>query len=363
VRNLMGATPQEEAIAILAGLLSEFRQADPPLEPILRQCVYVCQILGWTQAHEWFHRELNGYPAIIARPYYRLVPGMLVWRPGAGSSNTPGGIAERVYYGAAPEEEVEESATLDVHADFSWILQASKAGYSEDTGERMDSKLRSGTPVKLRRLKVFRGVDFLNCIATIRNQTFDFIAQSLAQLNYGDAMEAFWEARRTRLDALLQPLGFANHLTEIESGLASKNPESWRSAVYACRSLLSDLAAHLWRDPRPTYEHLDGDGPDGKLNVTSDKFANRLSAYIHQRGLVGSMGSLLRQEGERLSVSIRSLVSAQGEAHSKIGHEDAVSIALLTYLILGEIVLKTDMKPIEKYGDPNPSMISDQAAT
>jgi hypothetical protein len=101
---------------------------------------------------------------------------------------------------------------------------------------------------------------------------------------------------------------------------------------------------------------LPGKGADRKLAVTKQEFANRISAYLHQRGLTKSSGHFIRNESERLSTSIRSLIEYQSKAHSPISRDDAVSIVLATYFLVGEILLKTDMQPIEKYGDPHPSM-------
>ena len=352
-------TPQQEAIVILAQVISEFTTASPPLEPILRQCQHICQILGWQDNLSWFYRELNGYPNNVPRPNYRMIQGKQIWQPNAPMGDSAIWLSEASVYGEAPEETVEEDAVLDVYSNIDWVIKTSQTGFIENTSETKASRLRSGKPIQLRRVRKFNGQDFLACIVAVKRITFDFASQSYAQLMYGNAIQTIWADRRAKLDAILHPLGFTNHLTEIEKGLNSPNPESWRSAVFECRSLLSDLADHLWRDPRPTYGHLLGRGADGKLSVTQQEFSNRISAYLHQRGLTKSSGRFIRNESERLSTSIRSLIEYQSKAHNPIGRDDAVSIALATYFLIGEILLKTDMHPIEKYGDPHPSMESD----
>jgi hypothetical protein len=351
-------TSQQEATTILAQVLSEFNTTSPQLEPILRQCQHVCQILGWQDNLSWFYRELNGYHADVP-PNYRMIRGKLIWQPDAPMGDSIKWSSEASIYGKAPEDIVEEDAVLDVYSNIDWVIKASQAGFTENTSETKTSRLRSGTPIQLRRIRKFNGQDFLACITAVKRITFDFVSQSYAQLKYGNAIQSIWADRRAKIDIMLQPLGFTNHLTEIEKGLNSPNPESWRSAVFECRSLLSDLADHIWRDPRPTYEHLLGKGPDGKLSVTKKEFANRISAYFHQRGLTKSSGRFIRNESERLSTSIRSLIEYQSKAHNPIGRDDAVSIALATYFLVGEILLKTDVQPIEKYVDPHPSMVSD----
>ena len=88
------------------------------------------------------------------------------------------------------------------------------------------------------------------------------------------------------------------------------------------------------------------------MDVTPNKYANRLAAYLHQKGITGTRGRYVRDEVERIAASIRSLVSFQAEAHDPIELVDARSAALGTYFLLGELALKTDLEPITKYGKP-----------
>lgn len=53
-----------------------------------------------------------------------------------------------------------------------------------------------------------------------------------------------------------------------------------------------------------------------------------------------------------MAMSIRSLIELQSQAHGPVMKEDARSVAIATYFILGELVTKTDMQPIEKCGQP-----------
>lgn len=97
---------------------------------------------------------------------------------------------------------------------------------------------------------------------------------------------------------------------------------------------------------------MKGKGEGGKLNVTQGNFVNRLCAYLHQKGLHGTAAGFVRSEIERLAASLRSIVELQGKAHSPVGRDDARTVALATYFLLGEFVLKTDMQPIDRYGEP-----------
>src|SRR5690606_30428743 len=91
---------------------------------------------------------------------------------------------------------------------------------------------------------------------------------------------------RAIVDAHLEGLGLSEHFSSIDANLRSDNPQDWRGAMYACRSLLDNLADHLWQDPRDSYPPLKGKDDKGKtidMLVTQDKYINRLMAYMNEK--------------------------------------------------------------------------------
>jgi len=343
---------QQEAIEILSQLLVEFNQASPQLEPILRSCQHVCQILGWNDQKQWFYRELNGYPFEIPLPNYRMIKGKLIWEPDKNKPYYINWYSEAIVYGKNPEDAIVEETVLNLRANIEWITRASNTGYTEITTERKISNIHSGKEIQLQRVREFNGQMFTQCLREIKRLAFDFISDSYVYLKYTNEIHSIWDERREKIDEVLQPLGFNNHFAEIENGLNSPNPESWRTVAYACRNLLSDLADYLWKDSRKTYIYLPGKGADGKLSVSKKEFANKISAYLHQRVSSESPRKFLQNELERLSDSIRSIIEYQSMAHGHILKSDAESIAIATYFLVGEISTKTDMQPVIHYINP-----------
>jgi len=347
-------TKQEEALAIFSDILSSFAIPNPDLKTIFRKALFACQLLGWQQQYTWFYKELYGYASGDPLPSYRKIRGHLTWVIDSDGWNKIHDESERMVYGKSKiETEAQpEEIFLDVTANIEWILSACNSGYHERTDTVKVGTIGSGRKVPHRRMRQFPQYSFLASIREIQRISYDFVTRSYIQLKYGNTIQGLWEQYRSAVETKLTSLGFSNHLREIEEGIMSGNPESWRSTLYECRSLLADVAEYLWHDPRPTYEHLPGRGPGNKLEVTNENFANRLSAYLHQKGLTGSSGKFIRDEVERLATSIRSLIGYQSTAHAPVQKQDALTVALATYFILGELVLKTDMNPIEQYVPP-----------
>lgn len=345
--------PQEEAIQVFDEVIRDLTSPTHDLKLILRRCLHACLVLGWVDQYEWFQRELAGYPGEEAVPAYRNVRGRLIWHAEISAYERSEKAIESVMYGPASYEREDEPASLEVWHDFDFVLQATQNGHAEATGETKDWWWESRRKtVRLKRVKSFKASAFAAIIQHVERLTFEFASQSYVTLRYVNVVTDIWMGYRAQVDAAMGRLGLSAHLDAIQTGMQSDNPEAWRAAVLECRNLLNDLANYLWRDPRQSYEHLQGGGARGQLDVQEGRFANRLGAYLHQKGLYGTTGKFLRNEVERLAASIRSLIELQSTAHSPVTRETARSVALATYFIIGELIIRSDMNPVERYLEP-----------
>jgi hypothetical protein len=338
--------PQEEAINILKQVLSSIFNKDSDVKTLLRQCAHACQILSWGEQHNWFMNELNGYPSGTPLPRYRKdVQGRTEWLTVGGIYTT---FASVVQNGFSTKEEQYEVTTLDVWAGIDWILSAAQTGYTEPTGKKSSKYIATRKEnVETKQIRHFDKSVFLVILGAIENSIFDFASRAHSVLLYGDALQDIWQSYRAVVDSKLEALGFKGHLDTIRNGLNSSNAQDWRTAMWSCRDILHDLATYLWQDSRETYECLPG--KDGKLEVTPDKYVNRLGAYLHQKGVTGDTRAYITAEMERIYHSIKTLNELDSSAHNAVSLPDVRTAAIGTYTILGELVTRTDMSPILKY--------------
>jgi hypothetical protein len=344
-------TPEAEALTLLSQVIEDLSNPPFNLKANLRKCQHACELLGWQSRRDWFHQELNGYYDSTPTPQHRMIPGTRRYSPGGSAGSSIKWNSEDLVYGVDDSVYEIEPDTLEVRAGIDWLVAHSQYGYSEALGETKRVPFPSGrSTVTLERRRVFPAGNIAYSLSQVEKQVFDFASIAYAQLRFGDIIGDIWSRYRREIDSAMTGLNLAAHLTSIESGLLSPNPEDWRSAAFECRNLLNDLANYLWNDPRPRYEHLPGSTSEGTLDVSHGKSGNRLAAYIHQKGVTGTRGRFLREEAYRLASSIQSLIPLQSEAHDPIGLSDAQSIAIATYVLVGEVVRRTDLKPIEEYG-------------
>jgi hypothetical protein len=342
--------PQVEAITILREVIRDITSPSRDFVAIMRRCQHVCEILGWQPAKAWFHQELNGYYPDTPLPPHRKIHGIKKWQFEGSRYENIQYLAEEATHGLDQSIYDEEADILHVTDGISWFLAASQIGYNENLPDNKKTLSPSRRrEVTLRRIRSFQPSNIAYSLSQIEKNVFDWVSNSYVQLQYGNRVKEIWERYRSIVDTTLQQLGLANHLSAIEDGIGRDNPESWRAAVLECRNMLNDLANYLWQDPRETYEHLPGAGSKGRLDVCQGSYANRLSAYFHQKSVTGTEGKFLRNEAERLSVSIKSLISLESSAHNPINKPIADTVILFTYFLIGELAIKTDLSPIIDY--------------
>ena len=343
-------TPQVEAKVLIRELTTQVTEPGHDLRMIMRKCYMLCNLLGWSEQASWFDRELNGYGPEDELPTYRIVPGLKEWEAEA--------IHDRIrsvsaaYVGARTFDKEPESVSFEAGGALESIFAASQKGYARRTGETREGF--DSQEVHLIRVERYDSARFAAIQQELERLTFKFIADSYKTIVFGEASTGLWDRLRSKVETKLMEMGLAGHLDAITPGLETDNAEVRRSAAFACRTLIDDLASYLWQDSRPEYEHLPGQ--DGRrLSVTADKSLNRLGAYLHQKGTTGTPGSFVRAEIDRLHTSFSKLYNMQSMSHNEMSEEDMASVGFATFALIGELVNRTDMEPISEYNQPGVS--------
>ena len=343
--------PRVEAQTLFSEVIDNLMSSTIDITVSVRKCLLACELLHWNTHADWLRRELEGYPAEVARPHYRIVRGIQSWQH-------TGGPVEGAFWLSSAEAHspdlADDVTSLDVFGSLDWVLSAARSGYTENTDEEKVVRFRDDIKtMKLYRQKYFPPVVFSSLIAALENKVFNFASSSYIQLKYGDLQSSIWKDYSMKAEHALLSMNLSQHLDGIKWGIESGNPEMLRTAVLGCRNLLHDVATYLWRDPRPIYTQLPGNGENGKMQVTEDKYKNRLSAYLHQKSITGKQRLYIDNTLDHLAACISALISYQSEGHGSIDPDEARSITLGTYMIIAELAIWTDLEPVLEYQVPN----------
>ena len=128
--------------------------------------------------------------------------------------------------------------------------------------------------------------------------------------------------------------------------------------MWTCRDVLSRLSVQLWRDPGKTYR-----GTAENMRIDGSNYLNRLTAYLHCKGVTGHTRILVGAELDRLLSVLHAVNDLDNKAHhaDNVDLEDARLAVITTYTLLGQFVRRTDMEPVEDQsiclqGDAAPSL-------
>lgn len=110
--------------------------------------------------------------------------------------------------------------------------------------------------------------------------------------------------------------------------------------------MLRDLASYVWPNSVEEYPPLK-DAKGNPMNVKPDRYVNRLVAYLHIHKVSESAREYIESELGRLTSSLHELNDLDSAAHTQVDKQQATLAVLGTYLLLAEIVRRTNLKPID----------------
>ena len=202
--------PRTEAQTLFSEVVANLTSSSRDLMASLRKCLLACELVGWKSQSDWFKMELEGYPAEVAKPYYRIIKGVLSWQP-------TGNPVDTVFWQSSDEaysaEISSESINLDVFARLDWIQSAAQNCYTERTDEEKTVRYRDGRrTITLRRQKYFAPPAFGSILVALENKVYMFAVSSYIQLKYCDLQASIWEDYSKRAEQALLSMNLSQHL-------------------------------------------------------------------------------------------------------------------------------------------------------
>lgn len=329
-------TPREQAAALLGEAAAALETETAATEKALMQMMRAAYLLQREEMYLGLFRELNGYPADAALPWWRDVYATRQY-VGDKVADTAAIVAEYPA-GLPPQREVyglrEPLHVVARNADAGMSLSARPAGPATIGGRQVNLvEVQSVLPKQLQ-----------NVLGCARQHYYAEAVAALAELEFGDVALSVFEGYVSQLDAKLGRLGLADSLRVATENLRPGDEESCRQTVFAVRHAVTALSRRLWRATCAQYAPL-GLDLQGRPGVELVK--NKLRAWLHQRGLRRHGEGLIEQE----LVWLADLANALWDFDSKtakgsVTYEDARTCLIATYVFLGEIAVRTDLEPV-----------------
>lgn len=324
------------------------------VESILRVTSHAATLMDNGQAATYFDRHITGFPENEV-PASRVVSGTIVWVGDKSLApftlyDVAGLRANKMLSHPLCQLAIQGSLT-SIHA---W---ANTGFYRPAPTDKTQGVVLPGLPNPFTYVHPIENYDsgaFIHCLEMIRQDAFSWASKWIAYLKYGHRITDIWTRHRAVVDQKIQEIGLKNHFSAIDRQLGSTNPQDWRSAMLACRSLLQDLADFLWKDERSTYPPLERKNGQGKLvpfAVTQDKYVNRLMAYMNEKSRDKAQTKLTSKQLSLLGDILYLDYQIENKGHANVSYDLAETTAIHTYLLISDIIRLTDMQPITCYAD------------
>jgi hypothetical protein len=295
-------------------------------EQLLLKAYRLARLSDNDDIRTWLHYELNGYPNNEEAKLYMDK----VWRWTDKEKNTGWWVPFASINGsiAATQVQIQQLKVPDVH------LSLSSANPSEFVGGFGGVSAGIAEPANsvLRRLNDLTStVTTLNGIRSrILARIHVFATDVYYKLAFGAAAESIFQRNRTDIDELLRKVApdVIEKMPAINDRLVAGDSEAISQAMNTCRRMIKAFADSVY-PPGESTVTVDGH----EYEIGSEKVLNRIELFC-----IDKVKSKSRRE--RLVKTVRLVYDRTSTGvHTDILADEARSIFLLTYIILGEILL------------------------
>ncbi|NBB57239.1 hypothetical protein GU930_19215 [Pantoea vagans] len=175
--------------------------------------------------------------------------------------------------------------------------------------------------------------NYVNTFTTIRSRVLgilhDFVTQIYYEKELDNLAESIFEKYKSEVDSLLiEHSGeVIRQIPSVINRLSDGDEEAVSQALTTVRRIIDNFADSLYPPCEGTYE-IGGN----HLSLDASRHLNRLNVFVHQRINSKSRKDKIRQNLANLYARVSSGV------HADVSIEEAKSLFLNAYLLLGEIL-------------------------
>jgi hypothetical protein len=303
------SSPREEALEIARRTRKDILAGKSDPVAVLRACQVIAIDLAKKYEAKWITSELSGY-GNKKIPDYRV--------HSCPVCNT---------YGVT-EEFQEYKLRLPVH----YLVAYSKKNENIKVSLK-DERTLYVSPYRLE-----------STLAAIVDRCFQFLNETITELQYGGVVEFLMEEMRRKTDERLTTLDpkITEETQSLYLNLTSTNPADWSKVGHSCRKILKLLADTVFPPRDEKYNAKDG----RTLEVTEPCFINRLYAVLDENSSADEK-KFLGAQMEYLESYIRQVVNyAQMAEHSpSVEKFHANMLAIHTYLVISSVLRHVPDKP------------------
>lgn len=318
----------EHILSLARELLDDLELSRLATEPLLMKATRLARLAGSDEVRRWLQFELKGYAGVdqVGQKYIGLTGRWEDEEAGTAYWHSLAGINSLV---ATKEVELAALRIPDVSSNVTSANPYQRI-YPPRPAEAINPILlaMSNAGKAITRFKTIRG--------KVLGLLHGFVAAVYYERLFSGVAESVFGRHKAAVDARLAGRcgDVLENLPSVYDRLAEGDPEAVSQALTTCRRIIDSFADSVFP---ATDTPIEFNGKEVKLG--HDKVLNRIVTYAFERTGSDSRRKRLRQTLDNLY----SRVSAG--VHSEVPLDEARSLLLETYLVLGEIILIPDPPP------------------
>lgn len=174
-------------------------------------------------------------------------------------------------------------------------------------------------------------------LARIRDAVYTYVLRINQTLRFGNITETIFEQARNMVDQVFLdkcPDAVQQFIASYDR-LSSGNPEEWAQALASCRRILKTFADSVFPADSICYEY----GKNKKMDVTEDKYINRIWAFIDKEIVSETKRNFLKTKVNDLGSRVESIYAITNKGiHDEISQLDVNMCVIDIYLLLGTLL-------------------------
>jgi len=333
---------------MLESILTALPAISYTVDSVTMRARHAYEQLGWQQGADLFTRELLGYDQGQELPPYRKVDCQRIWQTG----DTWAALYETNH----PDPRLAgKAATFDLRTGLGFLAQQGLGGQEL---RQQTAKTQAIPYTWAGRRDTATWAEWIvvspsavrHMLDLYRNLMHIWIGRAVIALHAGMEATPLWEILRADADRLASDAGVGDDLRSIVQAALTGRPSEMEGALVRCRNVIDKVSRYLYQAPGAAYPRIkDGTGKT-PMAVDGNRYRNRLTAYLHQKGLNAEDRQLIDSHLNWFMgfVDLVNRLGSKGKGHIDISQRDVANGLMHTYLLLSEIAERTDGQPITK---------------
>jgi hypothetical protein len=179
-------------------------------------------------------------------------------------------------------------------------------------------------------------------LSKIKDNVYNYVLRINLQLRFERTTESIFQTTKTTVDKKLDKIcpEAIKQFIAAYNRLSSDNREEWSQAMSSCRNILKEFADFVFPAQKEKYKNSNSE----MLDVTDDKYKNRLIAFIDQN-TSGDKGKFTKARLGDLMSRIHTLNDLLSKGtHVGLDLQDVNICVIDTYMLIGSLLnlIETD---------------------